>query len=187
VAVEDVFDGSERANHIQYYRGQGGPPIAAHTDTASIARYGEYWAQQFFPAQTEAPPVTVIAEEQLVLRKSFKQTLTVHPAPERSPEPFVDYYLGDRVRVNISENMRQGVGPQSTLPAPATEVDTVWQRVYGIPVNVDDNGVETVTELLVGPIGAPPPPTGGNAAAISNRVAVTTARTVRRGPLTLRP
>jgi hypothetical protein len=44
---------------------------------------------------------------------------------------------------------------------PATTIgDTIsaaaWQRVYGIPVEIDDNGTETVRELLVGTVGAPP-------------------------------
>ena len=39
-----------------------------------------------------------------------------------------------------------------------------YQRIYGIPVEIDDNGTETVRELIVGPIGGPPiggPPVGG--------------------------
>ena len=31
----------------------------------------------------------------------------------------------------------------------------VYQRIYGIPVEIDDNGVETVRQLLVGIVGAP--------------------------------
>jgi len=31
----------------------------------------------------------------------------------------------------------------------------VYQRIYGIPVEIDDNGVETVRELIVGIVGAP--------------------------------
>jgi hypothetical protein len=152
VGVENLYDGTERANHIQYYYGQGGPPATSQIDSSSIAVYGEYWAQQFWPGNKIKPAVEVIAANQLSLRSTYKETLTVHPAPERSPEPFVDYYIGDRVPVYVSDNMRQ------QLP-PAGDIDRVWQRVYGIPVQIDDNGVETVTELLVGPVGPAPPVT----------------------------
>lgn len=143
VGVDNLYDGAQRANHVQFYNGQGGPPVAPQTSPSSITRYGEYVAQQFFPAETEPAAVIAIAAEQLALRSSFKETLTVNPAPERSPEPFTGYYLGDRVPVFVSDNMRQSL--------------VGWQRVYGIPVSIDDSGVETVRELLVGPIGAPPP------------------------------
>ena len=33
--------------------------------------------------------------------------------------------------------------------------DIVYQRIYGIPVEIDDNGTETVRELIVGIVGAP--------------------------------
>jgi hypothetical protein len=80
------------------------------TDATSIATYGEYWAQQFFPAQTEPAAVEAIAAQQLALRKDYKQTLTINPVPERAPEPFIDYGLGDRVPVWASNRLRQAVG-----------------------------------------------------------------------------
>ena len=163
----DLFDGTQRANKIQYRNGQAGPLVTVQRDATSIARYGEYWAEQSFPAQTQAIAVEAIAAEQLVLRKDYKQTLTINPAPEFSPEPFVDYYLGDRVPVflgraqrgtyQLGDNSpRQPLPPgyQGVLPTP-DPATLVWQRIYGIPVNIDDNGVETVRELLVGPVGPP--------------------------------
>jgi hypothetical protein len=33
---------------------------------------------------------------------------------------------------------------------------TLYQRIYGIPIEIDDNGTETVRELLVGPVGSAP-------------------------------
>lgn len=152
VGVDNLYEGSQRANYIQFYNGPGGPPVgvlpgtggtpSGVKDDSSILTYGIYWSQQWFPAQTLEKAVIAIAAEQLALRKNFKETLTVNPAPERSPEPFVDYYLGDRVPVYMSDNMRQSLSG--------------FQRIYGIPVEIDDNGVETVRELLVGPTGSPP-------------------------------
>jgi hypothetical protein len=175
VGFSDLFDGTQRANQVQFRNGTAGPLVPIQSDAASIALYGEYWAEQAFPAQTVALAVVRIAQEQLVLRKTYKQTLTVNPAPERSPEPFVDYEIGDRVPVYIGtaqrgsyqlgdNSSRQPLPPGYTGAAPSPDPAVyTWQRIYGIPVEIDDNGVETVRELLVGPIG-PPVPVGLGAA-----------------------
>jgi len=105
-----LFDGLGRANVVQFYNGQGGPAVTQQTDATSIGIYGEYWAQQFFPAQTKPSAVIAMAQQQLGLRKDVKQTLTINPAPTRAPEPFVDYGLGDRVPVYASNRLRQAVG-----------------------------------------------------------------------------
>jgi len=153
--IDDLFDGLGRANVVQFYRGQGGSAVTQQTDAASIATYGEYWAQQFFPAQeTPTAAVIAIAEQQLELRKTVKQTLTINPAPTRAPDPFVDYGLGDRVPVYASNRLRQTVGDPSGTPL--TTIQSIdFQRIYGIPVDIDDNGTETVRQLLVGVVGAP--------------------------------
>ena len=208
--VDDLFDGLGRANRVQFYNGQGGPAVAIQDDATSIATYGEYWAQQWFPARQDDPsPVIAMAEQQLWLRKNYKQTLTINPAPTRAPEPFVDYGLGDRVPVYASDRVRQSLGPYTTAGVNALNSATVnvastaqfpdptigaasfvlngkdvtytgktatsftgcgshdatvsgdlvgvraWQRIYGVPVEIDDSGTETVRELLVGIVGAP--------------------------------
>lgn len=220
--VNNLYDGSSRANHILYYYespggGTGGPPIATYSspsfrDPVSIATYGEYIASQFFAGYDKAA-VSAMADQQLELRSTFKQTLLMNPAPERAPEPFVDYYLGDRVPVYVSNNMRQevppGISTEVTAVHPANSATVVvastngfgswgsfvmngvitsytgttpisftgcgphpatvggekvvliavfaWQRVTGLHVEIDDNGVETVRELEVGPAGGAPP------------------------------
>jgi len=81
------------------------------TDAASVTKYGEYWAQQFFPGATAPFQVTDLAEQQLALRAAGKTTVTFRPAPERSPRPWQDYYLGDRVPVWASkEKFRKLLG-----------------------------------------------------------------------------
>jgi len=245
VGVDNLYDGVGRANHILYYHGQGGPPVFPYSSAdpnirsaASIAIYGEYVPSQFFVAQTVKEGVQALAKQQLDLRANFKQTLTVNPAPERSPEPFVDYYLGDRVPVYVSSNMRQPLPGAAQTNANVNALNSVtvvvhstdgfvspagtfvlggvnvtytgttatsftgcsshpatlggervvaygilaWQRIYGIPVEIDDNGVETVRELLVGPVGGPPPvvPPGQSAPSVNTQVAITTARMTNR-------
>ena len=169
VGFNDLFDGTQRANHIQYRTGTAGPQVTPANDGGSIAAYGEYWAQDSFPSDTLPLPIQVIELEQLSLRKTYKQTLTVNPASGRSPQPFLDYKCGDRVPIYIGtaqqgvyqigdNSSRQSLPPGYTgVPPSPNPAVLVWQRVYGIPVEIDDNGVETVRELLVGPIGAPPP------------------------------
>lgn len=159
VGADNLYDGTQRANRVQFSRGQAGSLVNEQADATSLGIYGEYWAMQYFPEKGyDKTTVEDVAAFQLYLRKMYKQTLTVHPAPERAPRPFVDYNIGDRVPVGVTDNMRQPLPP---FWPPSTGDDTlVWQRVYGIPIDIDDNGTETVRELLVGPVGPPPPVTG---------------------------
>jgi hypothetical protein len=180
VGFDDLFDGTQRANLIGYRSGQAGAFVNADDlgtpiyDPDSIKIYGEYWAELAITAQNQAEgfAVQALAAEQLALRKTYKQTLTVNPAPERAPEPWVDYEIGDRVPIFIGtaergtyqlgdNSSRQPLPPGYSGGPPTPDPAVyVWQRVYGIPVRIDDNGVETVEQLLVGPIGAPPPAFG---------------------------
>ena len=171
VGFDDLIDGSERANYIQFRTGLAGAKMyPAVWNDGSIGRYGGYYTEQTFTGGSKvfADFVASLAAEQLVLRADYKQTLTVNPAPERSPEPFVDYYIGDTVPVFIGtaqrgvyqlgdNSSRQPIPPGYTgaVPSPDPAVYS-WQRVYGIPIEIDDSGVETVRQLLVGPVGPPP-------------------------------
>jgi hypothetical protein len=162
VGMDNLYDGTGRANVIQFYYGPGGPPAPVQFNTASIKLYGEYWNQQSFPSEKLDAPVIALASQQLDLRANFKQTLTVNPASGRAPEPLIDYVLGDRVPVYASNKLRQALPP---LPSPDTDPPILaWQRIYGIPIEIDDNGSETVRELLCGPVG-PAPVIGGPAIA----------------------
>ena len=155
VGISRLLDGAQIANKIQFYNGQGGPKVddgasgfPTATSTGSVAKYGEYWAQQFFPAQIDAAAVRAMADQQLLLRQMGRRTLTVNPAPERSPEPFLGYFLGDMTPVYATDRLRQ------TLPAPGES--TNYQRIYGIPIQISDNALETVTQLLTSPDGFTP-------------------------------
>ena len=148
VGISRLLDGVQMANKVQFYNGQGGPAVALQSDVDSIAKYGEWWAQQFFPQQVAAQAVVDIAQSQLSLRKIGKRTLTINPAPERAPDPFTSYFLGDLVPVYATKRLRQ------TLPAP--QESTNYVRVYGIPIDISDNSVETVSQLLISPDGFSP-------------------------------
>lgn len=100
-------DGSSRANKVKFFAGQGGSApggrtIPVQTNAASALKFGQYWALQFFPAYRGAAGAAAtlsLAQGQLRLRKQGRQTVTITPAPERSPRPWIDFGLGDRVPV----------------------------------------------------------------------------------------
>lgn len=142
VGISRLKDGTQRANKIKFFAGQGGTGGEAvlQTDAQSVAKYGEYWAQQFFPKQEIIEPVEALAAAQLQLRAPGKTTVTFSPAPERAPMLYTEYFLGDRVPVYASRNFREEMG------GPAN--DPLLQRIYGIPIKITDDGVEEVQRMI---------------------------------------
>ncbi len=143
--ISDLLDGSQMANNVQYYNGQGGPPVNDQDDFASQARYGVWTAQQFFPAQTYPVAVEAISALQLDLRKQGRRSVTLTPSSLIAPIPLVDYTIGDRVPVFATGKLRQ--------PIPWASDTTVYQRIYGIPIVLSNDGVETVQRLVASPDG----------------------------------
>jgi hypothetical protein len=147
VGLSRTEEGAGRANKVQYLAGPGGTagPGALQTDAASVAKYGQYWAQQFFPGAigTGGPvKVTALAQTMLALRKNGKTTVTFSPAPERSPRPWLDYGVGDRVPVwAATSKFRKLLGEGSTQ----------YQRIYGWRLNISDDALETVDPMLTSP------------------------------------
>jgi IPT/TIG domain len=139
VQISRLIDGTLRANVVKFFSGLGGSAtdgstIPAQIDVYSIDKFGEYWRQQFFPAQNIADIVKLLAQAELALSKNGRTTVTISPAPERSPIPFDDYFLGDEVPVYASNALR----------APLAG----YQRIYGIPLNIGDDATESVQQLL---------------------------------------
>lgn len=152
VGISRLQDGSERANNIKFFAGQagtgtGGTTIPVQTDAVSEAKYGEYWAQQFWPMQNVASAVLSLASAQLELRKNGKKTVTINPIPSCTPLLFQEYFLGDRVPVYASKRFREA------LPTGAVQ----YQRIYGIPVQIADDSTEIIQQLLTSEL------TGGGA------------------------
>lgn len=79
---------------------------------------------------------------EVTLRVQPRELLYVTPAPGTGSafRPFIDYNPGDVVSVNAS-----------TLVGPA--ISSAAQRIYGFDVEIDANGVERVSELIVSPDG----------------------------------
>lgn len=134
--ISRLVDGTLRANKIQYYVSQGGPGnphIPTQSDFASVAQYGNYWLQKFVPGGTKRIVID-LAEAELLLLKDGLRTYRVRPLAEPSPRPFIDYTLGDHCPLLASANLREGI-------------TGVTQRVYEIPIEIDDDGIERVQEL----------------------------------------
>lgn len=141
VGINRLADGDQRANRVQYYYGQGGPKAGVVvSDFASVALFGDYWAQQFFPGKSGAA-VELLAAEQLLLRARGMKTYKLNPVPGSlgqidSPLVFLDYFLGDTVPIFASSRFRHSVA--------------VGKRVIGIPIDIADDGQERIQELAVG-------------------------------------
>lgn len=149
VAINRLLDGTQRGNEIKFFAGQGGSAPGGQTipvqeDADSVTKFGEYWLQRFFPGQNVPAAVESLAAAQLELVKDGQITVTFSPAPERSPHPLTDYFLGDRVPVYASNRFR--------APIPATGVPSSsqvhYQRIYGIPLTIADDATEEVQEML---------------------------------------
>ncbi len=153
VGIDRQEDGSQRANSVFFRAGQGGwwGDGTIITDGSSLSKYGSYWAQQFFPEVTGKDAISVVnflAEQQLGLRANGRETVTFTPAPERSPRPWLDYELGDRVPVWASgSKFRKPLG----TVIDGTFVETAYQRIYGWTANISDDALETIDPVLVSP------------------------------------
>lgn len=152
VGLSRQEEGSVRANNIEFFAGQGGSygKGVLQTDVASEAKYGQYWAQQFFPGEIVKQAVTSLAAQQLELRKNGRETVTFSPAPERSPRPWQDYQLGDKVPVWASQTkFRKLLGATGS----GSMQETQYQRLYGWRANISDDALETIDPVLTSPQG----------------------------------
>lgn len=148
VGMSRLADLKELANNVKYFAGtagsaSGGLTIPVQTDATSEATYGEYWRQQFWPAQNVASAVQALAAAALNLQKNGKTTVTISPIPTCTPLLFQEYGLGDRVPVYASDRFRQELGDST---------GTVYQRIYGIPIAIADDATEIINNLLTSPV-----------------------------------
>ena len=137
--IDALKDGTNRANTIRYYYGQGGPPTGGGIPLSygpSITKYGETWAQTFYAMRIDEI-VNAVATLQLDLMQDGVKTVQMSPSPERMPFLFTEFWLGDRVPVFASNNLRQEI--------------IGYQRIYGCVLSIDENSYEQVPQLLVSP------------------------------------
>ncbi len=77
--------------------------------------------------------LTKVVDALLLARKQPRQIVAITPVPDLSATPWDEYFLGDAIFVYASSAARQAIAGK--------------QRVYGIDVDVDDDGFEVVGEL----------------------------------------
>jgi hypothetical protein len=136
VQLSRQLEGTERANMVQMYAGQGGPPVPLEQDAMSLARFGEYWALQYLPGVPSLAGAHMIAQRQLALLKDGQYTYALSPAAERAPLLFEDYREADTMPVYASPRFRD---PIVGLPV----------RVEAIPIVIGDDQLERVNQMLV--------------------------------------
>jgi hypothetical protein len=182
IGVDDLLDGTQIENWVQFFAGgnvatdpsgAGNPYHAA--SQISIEAYGPYFASQNISGPSSAAAVGLLAAAEVALRKRGKQTLTIDPTPEMSPDPFTQYGLGDTVYVWGGREMppassgplgmspygsalRHGLRSLSATTDPSGPAPPSPHRVYGFQIDLANDIVETVTNLLL---------TDPNAASIS--------------------
>jgi hypothetical protein len=141
VEVSRLLDGARRANVIRYFASQGGAGginVPAGEDTNSQSTFGIYEEQKFFPDVNRPMMYATLqrlAQQEVDFRKDGQVTLSISPAPERSPVPFQEYELGDWMPVYWSNALRQR--------------QVLTMRLVGITLEISDDALETVRELLV--------------------------------------
>lgn len=150
--ISSLLDGDQMSNDVVYLGGQGGVDASSDPevtfpsiDTDSQNRYGVWSEESFFPGQIVPEAVQAFQELVLSLKKQGRRTVTITPASLLAPVPLVDYTIGDRVPVFATRRLRQQI--------PWATDESVYQRVYGIPIEITDDGVETVRQLLASPDG----------------------------------
>lgn len=143
--ISRLIDGTRLANRVAYFAGQVAAPI--QSDAASRAAYGDYFSQQHFPDQTDVTLVAAMAFAQLTLRKNGAKTLNFGPAPERSDLVLRDYGLGDYLAVWASRNLRDPIHINYDDFDPDNPGACGYQRVFSVPIQVDNNGVTKVVGI----------------------------------------
>jgi hypothetical protein len=143
VNLSRLIDGTQLANKVQFFAGQGGPAVPVQTSSDSISRYGQYWAQQFFPGKNIPALVELLALAQLRQRQAGNRTVSFAAAPERSPIPFQEFDIGDYVPVWASRRFRDPMAPNLDDPPEG------YQRVTTMPLEITDDGVEELRGVLV--------------------------------------
>lgn len=132
VGVDRLHDGTKRANRVQYFvpNNIAVPPVF---DSVSVDKYGPYEGQTVFPVQAATVAVEGLEAADIIVRANGEETIRVDPVPERSPVPFIEYFLGDSVPVYASKRLRKPLAG--------------YYRVYEIPLEISDDSLETVSQL----------------------------------------
>lgn len=143
-----LIDGTQLENVVTAYAGAGGEPTTPATDATSRALYGDYYGSAFLSGEedsTVAVEASGLAE--LEIRKDGLFSLSFSPAPERALVPLRDYGTGDYVPVWATRRFRQPLGIDYAGFDPDFPGAVGYQRIFQMPMELDDNGVEHVRNI----------------------------------------
>lgn len=137
VEISRNINGNERANNIRLHAGQGGASEVVSTvvSTPSVVRFGEYWQTQFYVAENQEESISEYAQQLLDQFAEHAKTVTVTVAPERCPDPFLEWFVGDLVRVFASKKFRS--------------IQEGFQRAIAFELAIGNTALETVTNLEI--------------------------------------
>lgn len=130
------LDMSTVANQITNFNGTK-KKTSFQEDTDSQDLYGVYEDCRVLTDITHQDFLDALTTGELNERKNARENVSVLPMPTTSAEPFRYWGLGDLVTVECSDDARQAVSGV--------------QRIYGFTLDIDDEGVERVSELRVSP------------------------------------
>lgn len=142
------------ANKVRFYTGGAAVTTHTQTDAGSVTTYDQWWAQQVINASTHPQFVDLAALAELFIRRYGQRTISFQPVSEESQlAPLREYGLGDYVPVWASRNFREPIAVDyaAYISDPTQPGAAGYQRVYGLPIELDDNGAETVPGIITSP------------------------------------
>lgn len=132
-SVRRLRDAGELVNDVELY-GQNMSIRSPQTDAASQVVYGVWEDVRILPDIAQQTFLDELAATELKLRKSPRETLSITPVAEKGPLLFQEYDVGDTVQVYVSSRLRRSFSGS--------------QRVYGVDLDIDDDGYERVGQLI---------------------------------------
>ena len=140
--ITRTIDGRRRGNWLQFYTRYGNLAADVLEDAAAQAKYGQYEYVQFFPDQINVDRVAEWSTAQLDLRKRGIRSVTPLPSQQQPPLLWHEFFVGDLVPVYASDRLRERI--------PDADAPDVYQRVYGITINLTDpDAFEVISDLRV--------------------------------------
>ena len=140
-----LFDAEQYANQVTLQGAtpevDGARPIQAEAQNLVQQQdVGIYRSVESYPDVSNPAFLQALATEELGFRARAREIVSLRPQPGRAPEPFTEYDLGDTVRLFVGSRQRGGY--QGDV------------RVYGFDLDVDNEGKEVVSSLVLSPEGA---------------------------------
>jgi hypothetical protein len=135
---ERTLDMDQVANSITNFTGKKKAAPVFVEDSDSQLTYGVMEDAKVFTEIQHTDALTALSNMELAERKDPRELIQAVPLPETGAVVFEDYFLGDTVTVETSNSAREAVSG--------------IQRIYGFTLDIDDEGVERITELRVSPV-----------------------------------